>query len=70
MKTAARQARKGFVAYYNVSKGQAVAKAAELGMYYWGIAEEPEMSMKNTRPTPTTWAVSSMATAITMACMP
>jgi hypothetical protein len=34
---------KGFIAYYNVSKGQAVAKTAELGMYFWGIAEEPEI---------------------------
>jgi len=34
---------KGFVAYYNVSKGQAVAKAAELEMYYWGIAEEKDV---------------------------
>lgn len=34
---------KGFVAYYNVSKGQAVAKAAELGMYFWGTAEEAEI---------------------------
>lgn len=34
---------KGFIAYYNVSKGQAVAKAAELGMYFWGTAEEPEI---------------------------
>ena len=34
---------KGFIAYYNVSKGQAVAKAAELGIYYWGIAEETDV---------------------------
>jgi hypothetical protein len=34
---------KGLIAYYNVSKGQAVAKAAELGMYFWGTAEEPEI---------------------------
>jgi len=33
----------GLITYYNVSKGQAVAKAAELGMYYWGQAEEPEI---------------------------
>ncbi len=33
----------GFIAYYNVSKGQAVAKAAELGIYYWGIAEETDV---------------------------
>lgn len=33
----------GFIAYYNVSKGQAVAKAAELGIYYWGIGEETEV---------------------------
>ncbi len=34
---------KGFIAYYNVSKGQAVAKAVELKMYYWGTAEEKEI---------------------------
>jgi hypothetical protein len=34
---------KGFIAYYNVSKGQAVAKAAELGIYYWGIGEETDV---------------------------
>ena len=34
---------KGLIAYYNVSKGQAVAKAAELGMYYWGQAEEQDI---------------------------
>jgi len=34
---------KGFIAYYNVSKGQAVAKAADLKMYFWGTAEEKEI---------------------------
>lgn len=34
---------KGLIAYYNVSKGQAIAKAAELKVYYWGIAEEKEV---------------------------
>jgi hypothetical protein len=34
---------KGLIAYYNVSKAQAVAKAAELGIYYWGIAEEKDV---------------------------
>ena len=33
----------GLIAYYNVSKGQAVATAAEQGMYFWGTAEEPEI---------------------------
>ena len=28
---------KGFIAYYNVSQGQAVAKTSELGIYYWGM---------------------------------
>jgi hypothetical protein len=34
---------KGLIAYYNVSKGQAVAQAADLGIYYWGIAEEQDV---------------------------
>lgn len=34
---------KGILAYYNVSKGQAVAKAAELKMFYWGTAEEKDI---------------------------
>jgi hypothetical protein len=34
---------KGLIAYYNVSKGQAVAKAAELGVYYWGLGDDPEV---------------------------
>lgn len=34
---------KGIIAYYNVSKGQAVAKAAELKMFYWGTAEEKDI---------------------------
>jgi len=34
---------KGLIAYYNVSKGQAVAKSAELGIYYWGLGDDPEV---------------------------
>lgn len=34
---------KGYIAYYNVSKGQVVAKALELGIYYWGLAEEADV---------------------------
>jgi hypothetical protein len=34
---------KGFIAYYNVSKGQVVEKATQLKMYYWGVAEEKEV---------------------------
>ncbi len=34
---------KGIIAYYNVSKGQAVARAAELKMFYWGTAEENDI---------------------------
>jgi len=33
----------GLIAYYNVSRGQAVAKASELGMYFWGVAEETDV---------------------------
>lgn len=33
----------GYIAYYNVSRGQVVAKAAELGIYYWGVAEEADI---------------------------
>ena len=38
---------KGFIAYYNVSKAQAVAKATELQMYYWGTAEESDVYEAN-----------------------
>lgn len=38
---------KGLIAYYNVSKGQAVAKATELQMYYWGQAEESDVYEAN-----------------------
>ena len=34
---------KGYIAYYNVSKAAVVAKAAELGIYYWGQAEEKDI---------------------------
>lgn len=34
---------KGFIAYYNVSLGQAVAKATELGMYYWGMGDRQDI---------------------------
>jgi len=33
----------GLIAYYNVSRGQVVAKAAELGIYYWGQADEADI---------------------------
>lgn len=38
---------KGLLAYYNVSKAQAVAKATELEMYYWGLAEESDVYEAN-----------------------
>lgn len=34
---------KGVIAYYNVSKAQVVAKASELGLYYWGVGEEADV---------------------------
>lgn len=33
----------GFIAYYNVSLGQAIAKTSELGIYYWGMAEQDDV---------------------------
>lgn len=42
MRTAPWAGGKGLIAYYNVSKGQAVALASDLGITYWGIAEEQD----------------------------
>ena len=38
---------KGLIAYYNVSKAQAVATATDLQMYYWGQAEEQDVYEAN-----------------------